>query len=295
MTVTATASTYTETATETASTKTLVFTETTTVTAATETDIVTEVATVPVTTTLIEVLPTVVSTSTVHQNAPLKAHNTAEQSFLPSYALADCADWNQYTKVCKCVGVEATTITASAAVETMTVTADDAVTTAVATLSSTQTDIVSVTATESATEIETVPVTDLATATVTMTTSITKSVSATSTPLSVVPLMCKPRGQVFRATVPYPNGIRAMNSANGDTIIGWQYGGADSPWVLDVNGYLELASGTHVAYNAEKDTPNRSNNGESMIVKVKPRAEVDAEHVTRRGTLSWVLGPHLYL
>lgn len=111
---------YTETVTETASTETLVFTETKTVTAATQTDIVTEVVTVPVTTTLIEVLPTVVSTSTVYQNAPLKARDTVEHSSLPSYASADCVDWNQYTKACKCVGVEATTITASPAVETVT-------------------------------------------------------------------------------------------------------------------------------------------------------------------------------
>lgn len=145
-----------------------------------------------------------------------------------------------------------------------------------ATLSSTQTDIVSVTTIESATEVETVPVTDLATATVTVITSITESVSATSTPLSVVPLMCKPRGQVFRATVSYPSGIRAMNSANWDTIVAWQYGGAGSAWVLDANGYLELASGTHAAYIAEKDTQHGINNGESMFVKMKPKAEVEA-------------------
>ncbi|KAK1783122.1 hypothetical protein QBC45DRAFT_400836 [Copromyces sp. CBS 386.78] len=309
VTVTAAASTYTETATlvqnavdtvlftetttEIASTETRILTETLTVTSATETDFLTETVTVPYTTTLVSLLPEITSTSTVYQNFNKRTLTQIEEANpLPTYATADCADWSQYSKACKCIGVEASTITASAAVETVTVTASDALTTVVATLSTTYTDIVSVTETVSGTETETMGATDLITATATLTVSAVETALATSTPVSVVPLVCKPRGQPFRAGMLYPDGnTRWMNNAN---IIAWQYGfpspivpgspqALTSTWTLEpVNGHLQLAVGDVVAYVQTSDV------GASVMVRKGTAASVKAG--VAAGTMKRVKG-----
>ncbi|KAK3337942.1 hypothetical protein B0H65DRAFT_308032 [Neurospora tetraspora] len=297
---------FTETTTEIASTETQILTEITTVTAATVTDIITETVTEPYTATLVSLLPEVTSTSTAYQNPPLKlkARDTLTQieeaNPLPTYATADCADWSQYSKACKCVGVTASTITASAAVETVTVTVSDALTTVVATAFSTYTDIISVTETVSETETETIPATDLITATAIQTISAVETVQATSTPVAVVPLICKPRGQSFRASNPgFPDGsTRWMNIANGGSLIAWQgFAGVPAPgstgaltstWTLDANGYLELAqpvvgqTSVYAAYVLVSDT--------GASVSVRPKLKADVEAGVAAGTMKRVKG-----
>ncbi|KAK3491867.1 hypothetical protein B0T13DRAFT_450656 [Neurospora crassa] len=212
---------FTETMTEIASTETRILTEVITVTSATETDFLTETVTAPYTTTMVSFFPKVTSNSTACQN-PIdietfklkKARDTLTQieeaNPLPTYATADCAD---------CV---------IAAFETVTVTASlDALTTVVATLSTTSTDIISVTKTVSDTETGTIGATDLM---ITATTALTisaavETATCTSTPVSVVPLVCQPRGVSFRArtSTPFPDGYstRWMNIV-GSTLIAWQ-------------------------------------------------------------------------
>ncbi|EGO59735.1 hypothetical protein NEUTE1DRAFT_145675 [Neurospora tetrasperma FGSC 2508] len=309
---------FTETTTEIASTETRILTEAITVTSATETDFLTETVTVPYTTTLISLLPEVTSTSTAYQN-PIdietfkvkKARDTLTQieeaNPLPTYATADCADWSQYSKACKCVGVTATTITASvAAVETVTVTASDALTTVVATLSTTSTDIISVTETVSDTKTETVSdtktetigATDLITATTTLTISAVETATSTSTPVSVVPLVCKPRGLSFRAHNPFPDGSTRWMNVAGSTAIAWQTfpdtpapGTASalrSTWVLDSNGYLELAqpvtgqTSVYAAYVLVSD--------KGATVSVRPKLKADVEAGVAAGTMQRVKG-----
>ncbi|KAK3486047.1 uncharacterized protein B0T23DRAFT_244464 [Neurospora hispaniola] len=300
---------FTETTTEIASTETRILTEVITVTLATETDFLTETVTVPYTTTLISLLPEVTSTSTAYQNPidietfKLKARDTLTQieeaNPLPSYATADCADWSQYSKACKCVGVTASTITASvAAVETVTVTASDALTTVVATLSTTSTDIISVTETLSDTETETIGATDLITATTTLTISAVETATTTSTPVSVVPLVCKPRGLSFRAQTPYPDGSTRWMNTVGGSVIAWQsFSGVPAPgnagaltstWVLDSNGYLELAqpvagqSSVYAAYVLVSD--------KGATVSVRPKLKADVEAGVAAGTMQRVKG-----
>ncbi|CCC06726.1 hypothetical protein SMACR_00753 [Sordaria macrospora] len=315
---------FTETTTEIASTATQILTEVVTVTSATETDFLTETVTVPYTTTLVSLLPEITSTSTVYQNAPtvykLKARldtltqideeptetltssspalTSPASSALPTYATANCADWSQYSKACKCIGVSASTTTASAAVETVTVTASNALTTVVATLSSTYTDIISITTTVSGTETETIGATDLITATATLTVSAVETVQATSTPVSVIPLMCKPRGQSFRASMPFPDSsTRWMNNVGG-SVIAWQSfssvpapgsaGAISSTWTLNAEGYLEQAqpfsgaTSVYAAYVLVSDT--------GATVSVRPKLKADVEAGVAAGTMKRVKG-----
>lgn len=298
---------FTETTTEIALTETRILTEVITVTSATETDFLTETVTVPYTTTLISLLPEVTSTSTAYQNPfdietfKLKARVTQieEANPLPTYATADCADWSQYSKACKCIGVTTSTITASvAAVETVTVTASDALTTVVATLSTTYTDIISVTKTVSDTETETIGATDLITATTTLTISAVETATSTSTPVSVVPLVCKPRGLSFRAHNPFPDGSTRWMNIAGNTVIAWQsFSGVPVPgsasaltstWVLDSNGYLELAqpvtgqTSVYAAYVLVSD--------KGATVSVRPKLKADVEAGVAAGTMQRVKG-----
>jgi hypothetical protein len=280
---------FSETTTEIASTETRILTESLTVTSATETDFLTETVTVPYTTTLVSLLPQVTSTSTAYiQILKRTLTQNEEASPLPTYATAECADWSQYSNACECVGVTASTITASAAVETATVTASDALTTVVSTAFSTYTDIISATETVSSTETETIGATDLITTTATLTVSAAaETVQATSTPVSVVRLICKARGQSFRASNPFPDGsTRWMNSVS-NLIIAWQSfssvpapgttGALSSTWVLDqANGFLETAApltGQTQAYAAYVDV---SATGATVQVKVKARSDVEA-------------------
>ena len=270
---------FTEGLTETAATETLLFTKTTTITAS-QTDIVSETVTVVVTVTDVQdAATTVTSTSTNYQAAAtLKARETASALPLPVYASAVCADWDQYVNACKCASFEATTVTVPAAVETVTVTADNAVTTTVATLSATETDTIWVTVTASVTEIDTISVTEIATGTTVITVSTTTTISTTSTPTSVIPLTCRPTGVSFRASDPFPDGTtRWMNVVN-SAIIAWQTFStnptaaslATSTWVLDSNGYLELASSALAAY------VNLGTTGASVSVQAKAKADVEA-------------------
>lgn len=302
---------FTETTTEIASTETRILTETTTVTAATETDFLTEIVTVPYTTTLVSLLPEVTSTATIYQDPmltmkKLKARDTLTQiseadplptleaststnDALPTYATLECRDWAQYSKACKCVGVTATTITASSPstpVETVTVTASDAFTTVISTLSSTSTDIISLTETVSDVETTIIGATDLVTATTTLITSAAvETVLATSTPVSVVPLTCKPRQMPFRASTPFPDGsTRWMNSVS-NTIIAWQSfapgtsgpGLYSSTWQLDASGgwleHVNVLPGQTQVFAAYVDaTATKA----TVQVLVKPKSEVEA-------------------
>lgn len=313
---------FTETTREIASTETRILTETTTVTAATETDFLTEIVTVPYTTTVVSLLPEVTSTATNYQDPiltmkKLKARDTLTQiseadplptsseasslptssevepstsdtlPALPTYASLVCADWAKYSKACKCVGVTATTVTASAAsapIETVTVTASDALTTVVSTLSSTYTDIISLTETVSDVETTTIGATDLITATATLTTSAAvETVLATSTPVSVVPLTCKPRQVPFRASTPFPDGsTRWMNSVS-NTIVAWQSfapgtsgaGLYSSTWQVDAGGWLEhvnvLPGQTQVLAMYVDATRTQA----TSQVLVRPRSDVE--------------------
>lgn len=273
---------FTETTTETASTETLLFTETTTITASTETDIISETTTVPVTTTDVQLAAGVTSTSTVYL-VNLKARQTG--SPLPSYASGVCPDWDKYVEACKCAGVEPITVTATAATETVTVTADSAVTSTVSTLSSTQTDIVSVTATTSSTQTDTISVTETVTTTETTTASSTTTVLATSTPTTVVPLTCKPQGLNFRASSPLNDGTtRWMNVVN-KAMVAWQTFPPGPPptatlytstWVLDSNGYLELASPIAPDTSVLVAYVDLSKTGASVEVQMKPKPDVEA-------------------
>ena len=237
--------------------------------------------TVVVTSTDVQKAATVTSTSTAYESAAsLKARQTAVP--LPLYASVACADWDQYVKACKCAGFEATTVTAPVAVETVTVTADNAVTTTVATISATETNAVSVTATVSVTEINTVLVTETATSTAVITVSATTTISATSTPTSVVPLACRLTGVSFRVSDPFPDGTtRWMNVVN-SAAIAWQTFStnptaaslATSTWVLDSNGYLELASAVGTTIYAAYISTTAT--GASVSVGVKAKADVEA-------------------
>ncbi|EAA33387.1 hypothetical protein GE21DRAFT_6473 [Neurospora crassa] len=301
---------FTETTTEIASTETRILTEVITVTSATtETDFLTETVTISYTTTLISLLPEVTSTSTIYKNHPididalkLKARMTQVEEanpLLPTYATADCADWSQYSKACKCIGITASTITASvavAAVETVTVTASD-----VATLSTTSTAIISITETVSDTVTETIGVTDLITATTTLTiSSAVETATTTSTPVSIVPLVCQPRGLSFRArtSTSFPDGSTRWMNLVGNSVIAWQsFSGVPAPgtatslsstWVLDSNGYLELAQpviGQTSVYAAYVLT---SDQGATVSVRSKLKAEVEAGVVA--GTMERVKG-----
>lgn len=305
---------FTETATEIATTETPILTEVITVTSATETDFLTETVTVPYTTTLISLLPEVTSTSTIYKNHPIdidtfqlkKARDTLMTEIeetnppLPTYATADCADWSQYSKACKCIGVTASTITitasvSAAAVETVTVTASD-----VATLSTTiSTAIISITKTVSDTETKTIGVTDLITTTTTLTiSSAVETATTTSTPVSIVPLVCQPRGLSFRAHTPYPDGSTRWMNLVGSTLIAWQsFSGIPAPgtstalsstWVLDSNGYLELAQpviGQTSVYAAYVLT---SDQGATVSVRSKLKADVEAG--VAAGTMQRVKG-----
>ncbi|KAK4201151.1 hypothetical protein QBC40DRAFT_324916 [Triangularia verruculosa] len=272
---------FTETLTETAATETVLFTQTTTTTAATQTDVILETMTVPVTTIVVESATPVTTTSFVYR-AQMTARDVAPE--LPEYATAVCADWDKYLKACSCVGVESLTVTASAVTETITVTAGDAITTTVATLSSTQTDVVTVTETTSATVTDIVSVTESATVTDTVTASEATTVRTTETPTIVVPLTCKPTGSVFRASVsPFHDGsTRWMNVVN-NNIVAWQSFAGGSPsatsytaiWTIDSNGYLELKNPTGnvevlAAYMSKSAT------GPSAQVVVRTKSVVEA-------------------
>ncbi|KAK4152729.1 hypothetical protein C8A00DRAFT_16007 [Chaetomidium leptoderma] len=288
---------FTEELTETAATETLLFTETTTITAS-QTDIVSEIVTVVVTTTDIqEAATTVTSTSTNYQaGVTLKARQTASALPLPDYASAACAGWDQYVNACKCAGFETTTVTVPAAVETVTVTADKAVTTTAATVTTTKTDTVSVTATALVTEIDSILVTEIATSTTTITVSTTTTVLATSTPTTVIPLTCKPKGVSFRASNPFPDGTTRWMNVVSSTIIAWQTftsnpsasGLATSTWVLDSDGYLELAGAVGTATSVLVPHVNLSTMGPSVQVQMK--AKPDVETAVAAGTAVRVKG-----
>ncbi|KAK1772238.1 hypothetical protein QBC33DRAFT_553690 [Phialemonium atrogriseum] len=279
--------------TETASTETLLFTETTTITASTETDIISETTTVPVTTTDVQLAAGVTSTSTVYL-VNLKARQTG--SPLPGYASGVCPDWDKYVEACKCAGVVPITVTATAATETVTVTADSAVTSTMSTLSSTQTDTVSVTATTSSTQTDTISLTETVTTTETTTASSTTTVLTTSTPTTVVPLTCKPQGLNFRVSSPLNDGTtRWMNVINKATIA-WQTfssgsTGTDlysSTWVLDSNGYLGLANAIAPDTSVLVAYVDLSKTGASVAVQAKPKPDVEA--AVAAGTFGRVTG-----
>ena len=279
---------FTETTTETASTETVVITEATTTTAFTETATNFEVTvTEPFTVTNVETLPATTTTSFQYENiltVKLKARETETPS-LPDYASGVCEDWNKYVKACKCAGVEVTTVTASAGpVETVTVTASGAVTTTVATLSTTETEVISVTATVSDTQIDTISHTATVTEEGVVTVTVSTTVEATQTPTSVVPLACKATGIPFRASNPFPDGsVRWMNSVN-NNLVAWQsFPGGTAPtsqqsanWVLDPEGYLEhsgpvpgLAASLVAYYDLSRTSA-------TVQVLVKPKNEVQA-------------------
>lgn len=274
---------FTEGLTQTAATETLLFTETTTITES-QTNFVGETITIVVTSTDVQQADvTVTTTATNYQGgATLKARQTASPVPLPAYASAVCAGWDQYVNACQCAGYETTTVTAPAVVETVTVTAGEALTTTVGTLDVTLTETVFVTATALVTEIDTVPVTQVATSTTTITVSSTTTVSTTSTPTTVVPLTCKPVGVNFLASNPFPDGsTRWMNTVNSATTA-WQTFPANHPsgsnlatsqWVLDSNGYLQLATSSTnlVAYMSKTATTA------TVKVQVKPKVDVDAD------------------
>lgn len=275
---------FTEGVTATAATETLLVTETTTITDS-QTKIVSETATIVVTTTDVKLADTTITTTDFsYQPAPtLKARLTvlATPDALPAYATEVCADWNQYTKACKCAGFETTTITVPGAPETVTVTAGEAVTTTVGTVSATLTETVFVTATALATEIDTIAVTDIATGTTTVTVSATTTVSATSTPTYVVPIACQAVGTSFRLVQTFPDTtVRWMN--RGVNFITFDTFWTQNPtgpaaealnWVLDNNGYLEFAAAS------QKDSVpyyETASTADTVQVFLKPRAQVEA-------------------
>ncbi|KAK4174794.1 hypothetical protein QBC36DRAFT_302520 [Triangularia setosa] len=245
---------FTETSTEIASTETVLFTEATTVTAATQTNVILETTTAPITTTVVESAVPVTTTSFVYQ-VQVTARDVA--SDLPDYVTAVCADWD-----------------------------NDAITTTVATLSSTQTDIVTVTETTFSTAPDIVSLTECATVTDIATASETTTVFATSTPTVVAPLTCKPAGTVFRASVSpfYDGSSRWMNVVN-NNIIAWQSFGAGvapnptdptSTWTLDSNGHLVLKYVTAGQTEIPAAFMDKSKTGATVQVSMRPKTIVEA-------------------
>ncbi|KAF3013739.1 hypothetical protein E8E14_007379 [Neopestalotiopsis sp. 37M] len=252
---------FTETVTTTVLTETSLFTTSTTTTASTEVDTVAEQATVFTTTTSFYTAPTTVTTTVFnYQGSPGKARGlTARQTAspeVPEYAATACASWSKYVSACQQIGVETSTITVEAVTETVTQYASTTATITWSTESSTQTDVVSVTATVSSTQTDVESITVTTTTTETATITSVETILSTTTPTSVVPFSCQATGLSFRARNPFPDGsTRYMNTVN-SVNVAWQTfpsspsaaGLATSTWVLNTGGYLGLASNAGVAY-----------------------------------------------
>ena len=195
-----------------------------------------------------------------------------------------------YVKACKCAGVEPTTVTAEQpATSTVTVPADDAITTTVGTVSSTSMVAISLTATNSATVTDASMVTATVTVTETATQSVASTVQETETPSVTVPLACRATSEAWRASNPVADGsIRWMNGANWNTIVAWQIfpgipatgteGARTSVWTIN-NGFLEhkyIDAASNQVMVAYMETTSRDASAETVMVKLKPRADVEA-------------------
>ncbi|KAK3399803.1 hypothetical protein B0T20DRAFT_169295 [Sordaria brevicollis] len=190
-------------------------------------------------------------------SAPAESAPPQSSPTLPAYAL-DCPSFDKYKSACKCVGGEIITVTEPMPVSIVTVEETTTVFASVAaTVTTTETELVSLTATTSATttvlveDVETVTATQ--TDVVSITTTITAVETATLAPEPVQPV-CKINTDAFRVTDKY-NGndlyiyANMLNALSGG--VNWQPAPAStSPTVqnkynlgIDSEGYLYLHDG----------------------------------------------------
>ncbi|OIW31528.1 hypothetical protein CONLIGDRAFT_629205 [Coniochaeta ligniaria NRRL 30616] len=157
----------------------------------------------------------------------------------PAYA-SPCSSWPKYVSACSCVGVVPTTVTATPETTACTSTVTSSI---FSTISSIETDVISVTASTSATETQLISVIDTTLATVTQT------AIPSSSPVSV----CGPASGPFKAHATQYAGndyyiyANLLNGLTGG--VTWNALSASTAasvqnkyiWTIDANGHLGLA------------------------------------------------------
>lgn len=180
---------------------------------------------------------------------------------LPEYASEVCGSWERYISACASMVVNPfiTTITPTV---TVTTTASQFTTTIFSTQLTTQIDTSTATATISTTTTTTAadPVITTVTESTTTTVSETRTLTAAAIPTETVPLICRPKGEVFRLrTTQSGNGLPSYlvveQATSGITTFQWKSYGTSVPvgaalLFIDDNGLLRrYGSGRfHVAF-----------------------------------------------
>ncbi|KXJ86385.1 hypothetical protein Micbo1qcDRAFT_209080 [Microdochium bolleyi] len=241
---------FTETTSTTAATETLFFTVTTTATAS-QTDVITEPAVVSTTTTSTVTAPATFTTTSYSYLALILSRGLDARSTrvvaLPPYATEACGSWNEYVSACGQLGVSTSTVTLAPATETATATVTASSTTTLSTVSSTQTDVVSLTATESTTQTDLATVIVVTTTTTTSVSTLTQTATTTATPTSVVTKLCRAKGVPFRVFNPPPAfgaSIYYLGVQSAGARATWEYSNValdKSTFVVNPDGFFEMA------------------------------------------------------